>query len=208
MSELNKYKICPSCGAHNDPRNIECDSCGSDIITVPIMTEELETFKSEINAETKPDEDKSASDFVRICDCGHENPSQARKCESCGEDISDIIPIKKKVEGQKNYIITDLEGKYSFVVPAGVIIIGREYEMRDYLKDKSYVSRLHAKLTKNSEGLFVENMNNTNYTYVNNIRIAGEKVKLSCGDLLSLGGIEKDGNRQSQAAYFIVGELE
>jgi pSer/pThr/pTyr-binding forkhead associated (FHA) protein len=76
--------------------------------------------------------------------------------------------------------------------------------MGEYLEKKPYVSRTHARLTPEEDGLWVENLSNTNYTYVNNRRIT-EKTRLQPGDELALGGTNMDGNRQEQAAYFTVG---
>ena len=56
-------------------------------------------------------------------------------------------------------------------------------------------------ITVSEDGVYLEDLNNTNYTFVNNTRATG-RVKLANGDELSLGGMTIGGNRQSNAAYF------
>lgn len=81
--------------------------------------------------------------------------------------------------------------------------MGREAELKDYLGDKMYVSRQHAKLTVVAGKVLIENLSNTNRTFINNKPIAGsEPTALSDGDEIGLGGMEINGVRQSQATYF------
>ena len=210
MPELSHYKICPNCGAHNSPKLFECEYCSTDITSVPATTDELEAKKHQEETPVQCDEgaqETKAISYERICQCGQHNEASSRKCSSCGEDISDIMPTPKAEEQQERYVLTDVDGKYSFVIPTGVILIGREQEMKDYLESKPFVSRCHAKIIKSSEGLYIENMSKTNYTFVNNRNITGERTKLSCGDEIELGGTSINGERQNGAAYFIVGLL-
>lgn len=54
-----------------------------------------------------------------------------------------------------------------------VVVMGREAELKDYLGDKMYVSRQHAKLTVVAGKVLIENLSNTNRTFKNNKPIAG-----------------------------------
>ena len=83
------------------------------------------------------------------------------------------------------------------------ITIGRENTMSEYLSTKSYVSRSHAVVTIVNNELYIENLSNTNFTYVNNKKIT-EKTKLNDGDEIGLGGTNLNGKCQEQAAYFLV----
>ena len=143
---------------------------------------------------------------VRVCECGTKNPPNARKCSACGEDISDITPTPDTCEAEQEkgvpFMITSVDGKYAFEIPEGETVIGREHTMKEYLKEKLYVSREHCKITNNGNGLFVENLAKTNYTYLNNEKVT-ERTKLSDGDELGLGGISR-GGYQDKAAYFTV----
>jgi ribosomal protein L40E len=199
---MEKYKICPSCGAHNAPALFECLQCETDLTGVKITDEETQRAL----AEEPVSQDESGGQMVRLCECGEKNAPNARKCSACGEDISDITPTPDTQQPQADtasYILSSLDGQYAFHVPAGETVIGRENVMQEYLGAKSYVSRTHAKLNLDADGLYIENLSTTNFTYVNNQRIA-QRVKLQDGDELGLGGTNRNGQCQEQAAYFLV----
>jgi pSer/pThr/pTyr-binding forkhead associated (FHA) protein len=73
--------------------------------------------------------------------------------------------------------------------------------MQEYLCNKPYVSRLHAKIVKADGKIYVENLSGTNFTFVNNQKITG-KTELHIDDEIGLGGNETNGERQEGAAYF------
>lgn len=198
---MSKFKLCPVCQAQNDPRSMECASCGTDLMGVPIIDSEAIPVQPEPTVGTE----SSDASMVRICYCGEINPPQARKCKSCGEDISDILPIPREVPIDAHYQLATVDGSFVYQVPCGSIVIGREHGMRECLSEKSFVSRVHAKLTVEDGILFIENLSSTNYTYVNNRRIGHGKVQLHEGDEIGLGGICINGNRQDEAAYLVVG---
>ena len=53
--------------------------------------------------------------------------------------------------------------------------------------------------------MFIKNYSNTNFTFVNNVKISSEEfLELHDGDEIGLGGNSQDGERQQGAAYFIV----
>lgn len=200
---MEKYKICPSCKTKNPPTMFECINCEADLTGVKITDEETEKMIAEnaaIQAEATPKK------MVRVCECGAKNAPNARKCSSCNEDISDIIPIPDVEEEKKevaSFVLSSLDGQFAYKITADDLTIGRENTMSEYLSAKSYVSRSHAKLTLVNNELFIENLSNTNFTYVNNKKIM-EKTKLQDGDEIGLGGTNVNGKCQEQAAYFLV----
>lgn len=200
---MEKYKICPSCKTKNPPALFECMNCEADLTRVKITDEETEKMIAEnavAQAEATPKK------MVRICECGEKNAPNARKCSSCNEDISDITPTLDIEEEKKeviSFILSSLDGKFAYKVTVDDMIIGRENTMNEYLSTKSYVSRSHARVTKADDELFIENLSNTNFTYVNNKKIT-EKTKLQDGDEIGLGGTNISGKCQEQAAYFLV----
>lgn len=204
---MKKYKICPSCQTKNEPVMLECLICEADLTGVKITDEETEKMLIENVASAAGSTENQT--MVRVCDCGEKNPPNARKCGTCGEDISDITPTPdtvteaKPTENVSTYVLSSLDGQYAYKVTSEETIVGRENTMSDYLSSKSYVSRAHAKLTVENGALFIENLSGTNYTYVNNKRIPS-KTKLEDGDELGLGGTSVNGNRQNEAAYFLV----
>ena len=202
---MEKYKICPSCNTKNPPALFECMSCEADLTRVKITDEETERMIAE-NAVTQAE--SVPKKMVRVCECGTKNAPNARKCSTCNEDISDIIPTADTEEGKTEaitFVFSSLDGQYAFKITSNQITIGRENTMGEYLSTKSYVSRSHAVVTIVSNKLYIENLSNTNFTYVNNKKIT-EKTKLNDGDEIGLGGCVNNGSRQELAVYLVVRE--
>lgn len=197
---MEKFKICPVCGMHNKPNMIECIGCETDLTSVKATDEATEQAK--ITAQENSSENVEEK-YVRICDCGCINSATAKKCVECGEDISDIAPILQSENNTCKYVMTSLDGEYAYEIKDGTAILGRENEMKEYLADKAYVSRQHAKIMKDDDKVYIENLSNTNFTFVNNQKIA-EKTELHVDDEIGLGGNETNGSRQSGAAYLIL----
>lgn len=197
---MEKFKICPVCGMHNKPNMIECIGCETDLTSVKATDEATEQAK--ITAQENTSENVEEK-YVRVCDCGCINSATAKKCVECGEDISDIAPILQSENNTCKYVMTSLDGEYAYEIKDGTAILGRENEMKEYLADKAYVSRQHAKIMKDDNKVYIENLSNTNFTFVNNQKIA-EKTELHVDDEIGLGGNETNGSRQSGAAYLIL----
>ena len=198
---MDKYKLCPACGTKNPPSLLECMGCEADLTRVKVTDEETEKMLAAA-AEEAP----AAAQAVRLCECGAKNPANARKCASCGEDISDITPTpdtEAEPASRVSFILSSLDGQYAYRIPGDRITIGREHEMQEYLAQKPYVSRQQAQLTVEDGKLYIENLSHTNFTYVNNRRIT-EKTPLQDGDEVGLGGTNINGSCQEQAAYFLV----
>ena len=205
---MKKYKICPSCHTKNAPSLIECISCEADLTRVRITDEENERLAEEKEASEVPASE--LPQLSRVCDCGEKNPPNARKCKACGEDISDVAPTAhaqvSEADGDKRlHILSSLDGKYAYKVTADEVTVGRECTMNEYLSEKSYVSRIHARLTVREGELYIENLSGTNFTFVNNKKITSV-TRLQCGDEIGLGGKSINGKRQDSAAYFLVRE--
>lgn len=206
---MEKYKVCPACGAHNNPLFLECVDCEADLQNIPVVDEEMERAATQSDVQGT----EAAPVMVRLCDCGAKNPVQARRCSACGEDISTIMPspdtaaTRDNAPASQQYILSSLDGIYAYAIEEGSTVIGREHEMQAYLLSKSYVSRKHAELTLDCAAgtLTIKNLNTTNYTFVNNQMISGDiPTQLKDGDEIGLGGNECNGSRQTQAAYFLV----
>jgi len=198
---LQKYKVCPNCGEQNAPNLMECRKCETDLTGIKVVDSSAEP------ATLPPPETNSEpiTALARVCDCGAQNPPQARKCKVCGEDISDIMPTTVAQEDIKpfTYELKAIDDDFSIVFDKPVIIIGRNAELKEYLEKKLYVSRSHAKLTIVAEKVFIENLSSTNKTYVNNEPTEdGTPFLLKNGDEIGLGGKVLNDTRQSQAAYF------
>ena len=207
MMELTKYKVCPECGKKNPPNLLECRYCEADLTGIKVVDSSAAQQSEE--TQKKADSNGSANEekeLVRICECGAENPPQARKCKVCGEDISDIIPttILKKEKKPLSYELKSVDGSFAVTIDKPVYVVGREAELKDYLRTKVYVSRQHARFTVVAEKVFVENLSKTNKTFLDNEEIPdATHVALSNGEEIGLGGKVIDQARQDKAAYFI-----
>lgn len=209
MRAMEKYKICPTCGAKNPPTILECLSCETDLTGVPIG--ERMASVSDTNHIPIPEVTPGCEDgkMIRLCECGAKNPPSARKCAVCGEDISDIMPTQDTtltlVGDPIRYCFSSLDDEYAYVFQSNLTVIGRENAMSEYLKDKSFVSRKHAEILIETDKLWIKNYSHTNGTYVNNYLIKDDEyTELHDGDVVGLGGNEKNGKKQDDAAYFRV----
>lgn len=201
---MAKYKVCPVCGEHNEPFMLECSKCETDLSSTRVIDEDAE--KAQAEQQTSGARNTVSSKMIRICDCGFKNPMQSRKCQSCGEDISMVVPTPdEEPENIIKYVISSVDGAYAYELSMPKTVVGRENEMQDYLESKSYVSRKHAEFRIENNKLFVINFSQTNFTYVNNVKIEDETPKeLNDGDEIGLGGNQQNGVRQDEAAYFVV----
>lgn len=194
---MKKYKICPSCGAHNDPTAIECVECEEDLTTVKIVDEDVE--KAAKN--TKNESPESIIKKVKICYCGAKNPSNARKCIACGDDISTVIPVTDDISLKKKAVLSSLDGTYSYEIKEGSVVIGREKEMASFLADKKYVSRAHANIIMERDKIYIKSTG-VNHSFINNVQIAdNEIIEIKNGDMISFGGFEKNGEKQKDTAF-------
>ena len=197
---MEKFKICPVCGMHNKPNMIECLGCETDLTSVKATDEESQNAKKD---NQQIEESQPQEEYVRVCDCGCINSATAKKCAECGEDISDIAPTLNMQRNECTFVMTSVDGTFVFEIKDGEVLVGREHEMKEYLMSKPYVSRQHAKLIKDQDKVFIENLSRTNFTFVNNKRIS-ERTELKLNDEIGLGGNEVNGKRQDEAAYFVL----
>ena len=65
-----------------------------------------------------------------------------------------------------------------------------ENVLKEYISNKSYVSRSHAKIVSEGENLYITNLSGTNFTYVNNEKIANDILKFK--NLLDIGAITQE----------------
>jgi len=103
-----------------------------------------------------------------------------------------------------------LKGHKYFVKSDSKILIGRSNEANIRIAYDDFCSRKHALLYWEKDACFVEDLNSTNGTLVNHIRIDG-KSELRNGDVIGLGDTElavsikdsaKDGNASLEDDIF------
>jgi ribosomal protein L40E len=202
---LTKFKVCPACGEHNTPALLECKKCETDLTGIKVVDEAILATANASAGEATAS--SNSRNLVKLCDCGSANPPQARKCSSCGEDISDVRATESQSSSRvtQKVVLRSIDASFTFPLDKPVVVIGREAEMQQYLETKVYVSRKHAKFTLTNDEIYIENMSSTNCTYVNNALIPSDApTLLKNGDEIGLGGKQINGKRQSQAAYLVI----
>lgn len=122
---------------------------------------------------------------VRVCEiCGAENSIEKLECESCGYDLSFVVPtvIDDEKKSEQKWKITSTGGSVSAFISGGETI-GREGDiLADYVNDSDYISRKHARFEVSGEKLFVTDFS-TNGTTINGRRIEQNKLtEVSSGD--------------------------
>ena len=95
-------------------------------------------------------------------------------------------------EGKPNPRLTRVRSKERIIIDKPVFRIGKERSYVDYfIGDNPAISRSHANIIIKQDGYYLEDMNSTNHTYVNdNIAIGGSAVKLEQGARIRLGNEE------------------
>ena len=199
---MEKFKICPTCQTKNPPSAFECSACETDLTSEKITDTQTENMLAQRECESQ----ESAPSMVRVCECGTQNASNARKCTACGEDIGDILPtpaVACQPCEPPTLVLSSLDGVCVYRVPSESVDIGREREMSEYLSTKLFVSSEHARLLYTADGWMIEHLSKTNATYLNDRVVSGTAL-LTDGDELGLGGNNAGGTRQELAAYFLV----
>lgn len=82
------------------------------------------------------------------------------------------------------------DGRILIQITEEKYMIGKRKEDVDLILDDFSVSRMHARISKESEDIYIEDLNSTNGTYKNGIRMQPyEKKKLEIGDEIKIGKI-------------------
>lgn len=204
-------RLCDACFAKNPPNARKCLLCGediSDILPTPdaqggaveprpkgnATVDTVDTADALDTADTVETVDTETTDAVDTDDT----------VDTAVVDTLPVTALNTEAKGLPFTVVLVSEDRsFRYTVTQERTLIGRSEEMGDYLAAKPYVSRVHCAITVSDEGIFLEDLNNTNYSFVNNTRAVG-RVRLENGDSLSLGGLLVGGKRQTGAAYFTV----
>lgn len=158
---------CPSCGHVNVPGEHFCQNCGLPLLK-PEDAEEAQLY------ETVP---------LKSGDRPIDKPS--------------LQPEQNKLHGKLVHPESDLI--ISLPIEKEEFIIGRtdpfqgifpDIDLTPYGGDSGGVSREHARLFIHAGGLLLEDLNSTNYTFINKIRLPpGETHQVKHEDEIRLGGV-------------------
>ena len=99
-------------------------------------------------------------------------------------EVSENKPLGKLVyQGSRGCNDIDVEGEY--------FLLGKNSAQVNGVIDAEGVSRLHARITRQEEGYFIEDLNSTNGTFKNGLRMQPyEKRRLEKDDELRFGKVE------------------
>ena len=108
--------------------------------------------------------------------------------EECGQTI--YIEEMKETENVPGQLCTS-DGKKIALLDKSVVAIGKKKEETDVVLGDMSVSRLHARIVKEENTYFIEDLNSTNGTFKNGLRLQPyEKRKLEKGDEIRIGRVE------------------
>lgn len=107
------------------------------------------------------------------------------------EKYGRTLYIEESVSEEKEAMkLCTAEGKQLKVLGEEAIIIGKKKEEADIVVEDPSISRLHAKIFREESTYFLEDLNSTNGTFKNGLRLRPyEKRKLEPGDEIKLGRI-------------------
>lgn len=117
----------------------------------------------------------------------------ARIAQEKGQEYKQHLASKERNEEDRRIILTASDSDYQYEVRDPMTVVGRSSAMSEYLRSKPTVSRVHARLIKEHEALYVSDMDAMNGTYVNGIRIGVHRQILQDGDELRLGSSSERG---------------
>ena len=148
--------------------------------------------------------------MIKCLECDTENIDGTLYCENCGSDLNDTVPSDSPSEqdipillgGSTVKLIVTNSGEEILLPEKDEIIIGREdpvgaifpdIDTSAYGGEDDGVSRKHAKIFRQGDEYFVEDLNSVNSTFLNKTQLDPEKpLLLSDGDELMLGRLKFD----------------
>jgi predicted amidophosphoribosyltransferase len=186
--------ICPSCGAENLPNSAFCSNCGLSM-ELPVPAEELE--ETEIVEYEEPKEELPAvvegAEEVIEAEIEEIEEEEVEAPAAAPIDETDAPPPT----GQPRFVVRDTGAEIPLPAGEGDFIIGREdpvsnvfpaIDLNPHEGENYGVSRRHAKLTVEAGMAFIEDLDSTNFTFVNRKKLVpNTPTALSNGDEVRLG---------------------
>ena len=130
-----------------------------------------------------------------VCEDGIYTGTQRREyTQELHEDIEELgrtmYMENSKELVQETEAIYSEAGQLLVRIDKQTIILGKKKDEVDYVFEDTSVSRMHARITRNKEGIYVEDLNSTNGTFKNGLRLQPyEKRRLDKEDEIKLGKI-------------------
>jgi len=197
---------CPVCGAPVVPGEPFCDHCGAALGAAPPQTV--------APAQSSPPYGGGTGGGESVCpNCGAPLEPDSNFCDMCGAPVSaaapppslptpapapSVAPAPPPVQGR--LAVQGTRATLSFPPGKTEILVGREdpvsgvfpdVDLTDHGGDEGGVSRRHARIFVQGIQVFIEDLNSTNYTYVNQQKLApGQPQPLNDGDEVRLGRLK------------------
>ena len=110
-------------------------------------------------------------------------------------DEKPTIKKNSSIQNKKEYKLVSLnDGMLEPIILNGdtqKITIGRGHKEVDYRLNKEQISRVHASITLSEDGIYIEDQNSTNGTYINSEKLeAFVQKSLNVGDIIKLANEE------------------
>lgn len=117
-----------------------------------------------------------------------EGMAVAEETEYYEEDYGRTIYIEQKVEEQGVRKLYTPDGRVVARLEKEVLVIGKQKEEADFVLEDDTISRLHARICKEGDLIYLEDLNSTNGTFKNGLRLQPyEKRRLEEGDEVRFG---------------------
>lgn len=131
--------------------------------------------------------DESAERFVD----GVAEASDFYKCDKASGEIGKTVYIENVAEDKDNRRrLFDSDGKMLCLLEEDSVVIGKKRDESDMVIDNASVSRVHARIFYSNGDYMLEDLNSTNGTFKNGLRLKPyEKRKLMQGDEIKLGSV-------------------
>lgn len=96
------------------------------------------------------------------------------------ENVKESTEEVEALYSEKGQLLTRIDSQ--------TMILGKKKEEADYVIEDASVSRMHARITRDKEGIYLEDLNSTNGTFKNGLRLQPyEKRRLDKEDEIKLG---------------------
>jgi hypothetical protein len=205
---------CPACGVEVMPGEAFCANCGASLAQPPIPPEpvpEVEPVAEaapavpvpvvEAAAEAAPPPPAPAQAAVLTCpSCGAEVEARDAFCSNCGFALKAVVtPAPPPTVAAGPRLVVVASGAEIPLPPAEEILIGREdpvsgiypeVDLMPHGGEDGGVSRRHARLLVEGGNYFVEDLDSTNFTFVNKQKITPKtRQPLKDGDEIRCGRV-------------------
>lgn len=110
--------------------------------------------------------------------------------DQCQPAVRETVFFEPEIE--RSYLLqSKAESEQDIKLGKGIVVIGKNAEFADVVLEHKTISRIHSALHEENGEYFIEDLNSTNGTYVNEqILTLKEQRKLVEGDLIRFGRVE------------------